>query len=340
MKTMTNTRKIARISALLLVLCMISTVMIGGTFAKYTSEYSGQDTALVARWSFTAAQVADATSTGETLGTNTELELFDHAYDTHINQNAADGKFILAPGVSDDFTLSLDYLADVDADVSISIDTLAGSAVVPVEYSVDNGANWKTLAQLPDALAAKIAADSASFVGDSGSSITDANTSDKTIRIANVDNNSTTKVQISETVKWRWAYDAAAQSGQGAVAIASNDTTDTNLGIASYGADGSNRTSYGIKITLRATQVAPTTEPVTIGAITNAAGTLSAGALNPVDATATYQWQISDTINGSYTAIPGATDNSYIPAGNSGKYVKVVATGVRGTVVSAAFLIP
>jgi hypothetical protein len=41
-----------RIGALLLVACLISSVMLSGTFAKYTSEYAGQDTALVARWSF------------------------------------------------------------------------------------------------------------------------------------------------------------------------------------------------------------------------------------------------------------------------------------------------
>jgi hypothetical protein len=42
-----------RVAALLLVACLISSVMLSGTFAKYTSEYAGQDTALVARWSFT-----------------------------------------------------------------------------------------------------------------------------------------------------------------------------------------------------------------------------------------------------------------------------------------------
>jgi hypothetical protein len=41
-----------RVAALLLVACLISSVMLSGTFAKYTSEYAGQDTALVARWSF------------------------------------------------------------------------------------------------------------------------------------------------------------------------------------------------------------------------------------------------------------------------------------------------
>ena len=43
-----------RVAALLLVACLISSVMLSGTFAKYTSEYAGKDTALVARWNFVA----------------------------------------------------------------------------------------------------------------------------------------------------------------------------------------------------------------------------------------------------------------------------------------------
>ena len=38
---MKNKNRIFRVSALLLVLCFISTVMISGTFAKYTSTYAG-----------------------------------------------------------------------------------------------------------------------------------------------------------------------------------------------------------------------------------------------------------------------------------------------------------
>jgi ABC-type cobalt transport system substrate-binding protein len=47
---MRKTSKTARITILLLVLCLISTAMLSGTFAKYTSEYAGADTALIAKW--------------------------------------------------------------------------------------------------------------------------------------------------------------------------------------------------------------------------------------------------------------------------------------------------
>jgi LPXTG-motif cell wall-anchored protein len=58
---------------------------------------------------------------------------------------------------------------------------------------------------------------------------------------------------------------------------------------------------------------------------------LTAGALTPSGATATYQWQIADTSGGIYADIGGATLNKYTPvAGDVGKFIRVVATGTAG----------
>lgn len=55
---------------------------------------------------------------------------------------------------------------------------------------------------------------------------------------------------------------------------------------------------------------------------------LTAGALAPVGATVTYQWQIATTIAGAYTDILGATNNTYtLVASDLGKYIQVSATG-------------
>jgi len=84
--------------------------------------------------------------------------------------------------------------------------------------------------------------------------------------------------------------------------------------------------------------------PITaIGAITGTAQVgveLIAGALTPSAATATYQWQICATVDGTYEDIGGATSTTYIPvADDVTKFIKVVATGTgnySGTVTSAA----
>ena len=55
---------------------------------------------------------------------------------------------------------------------------------------------------------------------------------------------------------------------------------------------------------------------------------LTAGALTPAGATATYQWTISDTVGGTYADISGATTNKYTPvADDATKFIKVVVTG-------------
>jgi len=68
--------------------------------------------------------------------------------------------------------------------------------------------------------------------------------------------------------------------------------------------------------------------------------TLEAGALNPSDATAAYQWQRCDTADGTFEDIAGADKSSYTLTDlDESKYIRIVATGTdfyTGTVTSAA----
>jgi hypothetical protein len=329
-----------RIGALLLVACLISSVMLSGTFAKYTSEYAGKDTALVARWSFEA--LGGTLETADPTGI--ELALFDHVYDTHINKTA-DGTYIIAPGVEDEFMIKMDYLADVDADVEIAFEKLPGSAAIPIEYSVSDG-SWVTLNGLANALASKLASASA---GDAITYVSgDPATGVATIRIAAVSNSSTTAVSITETIKWKWRYNkgeaGSAYGGQ-------TDAKDTTLGEASQtaAANSNLRTKYGIKVTVKATQVTPTTDgPISftgmgpISGTLHVGDTLTAGTITPTGATVTYQWQVGDATG--YAPIDGEilptyqidVDDEGVAAG---KYIRVVATGTgdpyTGTVTSA-----
>ena len=85
--------------------------------------------------------------------------------------------------------------------------------------------------------------------------------------------------------------------------------------------------------------------PITITAIGSISGTpqvgvvLTAGALTPSGATATYQWQIADTSGGTYGNINGATSNTYTPVAlDATRFIKVVATGTgsyTGSITSA-----
>jgi hypothetical protein len=235
---MKNRVKVFKIAMLLLVLALVSTVMISGTLAKYTSEYSGQDTALVARWSF-GAESGQTDDLKELSGSDTQdLALFDHKYDQHINQKDGDD-YIIAPGVDGEFILQMSYLADVDADVEITIEKADGSAEVPVKYSVDE-IEWVGLEDLAGKIADSIVAEK-DFANDLSPAVAGK------FRISRVGSDNNEAHKITQTVKWKWDYSVDADG----------DTTDTALGEAS--ADAENRISYGIKITLKATQVTPET---------------------------------------------------------------------------------
>ena len=92
------------------------------------------------------------------------------------------------------------------------------------------------------------------------------------------------------------------------------------------------------------TPPAPAATPITeIAAITGTAKVgqvLTAGTLTPTAATATYQWQISDTSDGTYADIADATSSTYTPVtGDATKFIKVQATGTgnyTGTITSDA----
>lgn len=68
--------------------------------------------------------------------------------------------------------------------------------------------------------------------------------------------------------------------------------------------------------------------------------TLTAGALTPSEATATYQWQSAAASDGPYADISGATSTTFVISPRYiGKYFKVVATGTgdySGSATSAA----
>lgn len=262
MKTMKkDTRKTARIGMLLLVLCLISTAMLSGTFAKYTSEYAGADTALVARWQF---EVFEGTTA---LGAPDDdpiqaLDLFKHEYDTHINQ--IDGvDYIIAPGVNDDFSIKMKFLSDVDAKVTVDFAEGASTAAdgLPIEYLVvdtagADEADWVSLADLNEAFVSQLVANNSGVLADAAVAADPADGWTFTFEKSGVDDAAAT--EITQQVRWRWAFDGAEQTAEAhTLALASSDDTDTGFGTASA-SGGATRTSYILDVSVLAEQITPT----------------------------------------------------------------------------------
>jgi hypothetical protein len=241
-----------RIGALLLVACLISSVMLSGTFAKYTSEYAGQDTALVARWSFGALGGGNNT----TNPTEMSLDLFGHLYKNNINTIEENGKnTLIAPGVGGQFTVAMDFLSDVDAKVTVNFAENKNSTAknLPIEYSVVDG-TWVSLEDLPDAFVDALADNE-----DYEDIVTPA--TDNTFTFAKSGVDDATAATITQVVKWRWAFDDKDQEGDAAdgTAIDSDNDVDTAFGNESAGG-GATRTTYILDVSVVAEQVEPLTD--------------------------------------------------------------------------------
>ena len=93
--------KLMRFASLLLVFTLISCVAVGGTFAKYTTEGSGEDNARVAKWGIVIATEGDG--------------VFAEEYDGTVETSVA-GEKLVAPGTKGtEFTATVSGKPEVDA---------------------------------------------------------------------------------------------------------------------------------------------------------------------------------------------------------------------------------
>lgn len=111
--------KMMRLASLLLVMVLMSTCVIGGTFAKYTTQDSASDTARVAKWGVELAVVGNLY--GETYGEGDKI-IEDNAMNASVQSlNAADD--VVAPGTQNDdgMTFSLQGKPEVSGTVTATL---------------------------------------------------------------------------------------------------------------------------------------------------------------------------------------------------------------------------
>lgn len=127
-----------RIAAGVMTAALLSTCAISSTFAKYTSESTGTDSARVAKWDIQINSTSMKTAT-----TMFDFDLFDTTYDSDSSdtvKSSEDDK-VIAPGTQGSFALVIKNSSEVTATYAIDY-TVTKSASIPVKFSVDNGANW------------------------------------------------------------------------------------------------------------------------------------------------------------------------------------------------------
>lgn len=178
-----------RIGVILIALVLITTCLVGGTFAKYISTTTGDATATVAKWSFKVNNTEIAITPAAAL----TFDLFNtvkEADTTTPETDVAAAK--IAPGTGGEFALAVENLSEVNATYAIAY-TAQNASNIPLEFSTDK-TTWGTL----DSVAVAATA-------------------------LNMGASATTK-----TIYWRWAFgDPANNTTDTALGIAAQTTPAT-----------------------------------------------------------------------------------------------------------------
>ena len=211
--------RMMRTAAVLLVAVLLTTSVISGTFAKYTTSVSSQDSARVANWGFERTNSMDLTN------------LFLGSYTNVVSNNGDD---VIAPGTEGSTTFSFAY----DGKNGTNGPEVAYTFEVKVEASCDDAilANKNILWQLDgkgygswDKMIADITALSGSDTG-------------KQQYAPNTLPAAFTDADEIHTISWKWIFDEAAGG-------ANLDDLDTAMG------NDDALANCSIKITITATQV-------------------------------------------------------------------------------------
>lgn len=191
--------------ALLLVAVLVTSYSVSGTYAKYTSEFTGStDTARVAKWAFSINNTDMTTANNEFKfdlfkTVNDELNPTVAETDVKVGNQQTD-EVIIAPGTTGSFKIALVNNSEVNAEYTVDY-TVTNTANIPVEFSID-GTNWTT----------SLADVAATGIGMNG-------------------NGSEDEINI----QWRWTYDSEDRTSSTGVdttlADSTDDEYDTALGV-------------------------------------------------------------------------------------------------------------
>ena len=217
-----------RTASALLVATLLTTSVISGTFAKYTTSASGEDSARVATWGF-----------GDT-SSITLTNLFKTSYD---NNNVSGNADVIAPGTTNSATFAFAYTGQTDKPevaYTFKVDTTGSSCAEDIqnnkniiwsldgtEYTSDaQGTSWQKLLDAIEALDDNVVASEAN------GNIADYHAP------GTLPSGFASKDATPHTVAWKWVFDEN-----------DNDVNDTKMG------NKSTLDSVTLKISITATQV-------------------------------------------------------------------------------------
>lgn len=195
--------KLMRAALLLLVLTLITSCFVGGTFAKYTTSATSSDTARVAKWGFTANNSSVVLT-----------DLFKDAYDQNV-QGKAD---VIAPGTTNSANFKFEYNTTNNGATApeVAYNFTVSTTGSTCDQSIQDNANikwkldegqWGTWTELLAAI--------------------DALDGDKTYAAGELPE-AFKNGNDEHTVAWKWAFETTTNDG----VDAAQDKADTDMGNA------------------------------------------------------------------------------------------------------------
>ena len=205
-----KTRHIGRLGVLAIVLCLMSTTLMAGTLAKYTSEATGTATAVTAKWS---AKAGKSLGSLTLIGSSTNINLGNFVTTASA---ATVGTNLIAPGTMGKIPWALD---------------MTGTEV-GYTYRVTISADADNIARIPKNL---------QFFDTTGTAIDIAAGAANEVFILAEGTVAASATGLNDrehegNVGWRWAYTGG-------------DVNDTNDGISQAAISNSRSPEFTIKIT-------------------------------------------------------------------------------------------
>lgn len=222
---MSKSNKTMRLAIMLLVLTLITSCFVGGTFAKYVTKGEGKDTARVAKWGVTV--------TGNEAGMFKEKYTGDTAGLGEKNTVVA-GDEVLAPGTKGTFedTFSISGTPEVAVEVALTADVslegwkLGGYDYCPVIFTVDGEDYYVGKAGINSVTDLETAVEEAIKNSKNSKSYYKAGTDLATGRNAGNELNGPDFVHKTADIKWRWDF----ESDSSLDGNRQDDEGDTKLG--------------------------------------------------------------------------------------------------------------
>ena len=200
---MEKSKTFLRAAGILMGATMLTTCVLGGTLAKYSSNATAKGSAKVAKW--------DIEVGSQKLGSLTSIDMFDTIYDLdgstpsllaagdadeEIRKSLEGNNEVLAPGTWGDVDFTVENKGDVKASINVTLSKNSANNL-PLLYS-DDGTNW-----YDDVADLDLTTDLAP---------------DGTAKVAFL---------------WKWAFDS--NDDEASATTKSSDTKDTGLGEAANG---------------------------------------------------------------------------------------------------------